>query len=104
MKTRNTACDPPLIKNSERAPINHVLERGSTVFGCLLDVRKALYTVWTDCLLYKLLFEFGIIQFSIYKSFINSKTFSSMVKANHKSQRADVACHQKPLYWCKRLA
>ena len=40
--------------------INHMLERGSKVFGCFLDVRKAFGTVYTHCQLYKLFFEFGI--------------------------------------------
>ena len=40
--------------------INHVLERGSKVFGCFLDVRKAFDTVWIDSLLFKLFSEFGI--------------------------------------------
>ena len=37
-----------------------MLERGSKVFGCFLDVRKAFDTVWIDGLLYKLCSEFGI--------------------------------------------
>ena len=40
--------------------INHMLERGSKVFGCFLDVRKAFDTVWIDGLLYKLFSEFGV--------------------------------------------
>ena len=40
--------------------INHMLERGSKVFGCFLDVCKAFYTVWIDGLLYKLFTELGI--------------------------------------------
>ena len=34
--------------------ISHMLERGSKVFGCFLDVRRALDTVWIDGLLYRL--------------------------------------------------
>ena len=37
-----------------------MLERGSKVFGCFLDVRKAFDTVWIDGLLYKLFSEFDI--------------------------------------------
>ena len=35
-------------------------ERGSKVFRCFLDVRKAFDTVWIDGLLFKLFSEFGI--------------------------------------------
>ena len=34
--------------------INHFVERGSKVFACFLDVRKAFDTVWIDSLLFKL--------------------------------------------------
>ena len=40
--------------------INHMLERGSKIFSCFLDVRKACNTVWIDGLLYKLFSEHGI--------------------------------------------
>ena len=40
--------------------INHMLERGSKVFKCFLDVRKAFETVWTDGLLFKLFSELGV--------------------------------------------
>ena len=40
--------------------INHMLEHGSKVFSCFLDVRKAFDTVWIDGLLFKLFSEFGI--------------------------------------------
>ena len=40
--------------------INHMLERGSKIFGCSLDVRKAFDTVWIDGLLYELYTELGI--------------------------------------------
>ena len=40
--------------------INHMLERGSKVFGCFLDVRKAFDTVCIDGLLFKLFSDLGI--------------------------------------------
>ena len=40
--------------------INHMPERGSKVFGCFPDVRKAFDTVWIDGLLFKLFSDLGI--------------------------------------------
>ena len=40
--------------------MNRMLERGSKVFGCFLDVRKAFDTVWIDRQLCKLFTEFDI--------------------------------------------
>ena len=40
--------------------INHMLERGSKVFSCFLDVRKAFDTVWIDGILYKVFSELGV--------------------------------------------
>ena len=40
--------------------INHMLERGSKIFSCFLDLRKAFETVWIDGLLFKLFTELGI--------------------------------------------
>ena len=40
--------------------INHILECGSKVFSCFLDVRKAFDTVWIDGLLFKLFSDLGI--------------------------------------------
>ena len=37
-----------------------MLERGSKVFSCFLDVRKAFDTVWIDGILYKLFCELSI--------------------------------------------
>ena len=37
-----------------------MLERGSKIFGCFLDVRKAFDMVWIDGLRYKLYTELGI--------------------------------------------
>ena len=39
---------------------NHMIECGSNVFTCFLDVCKAFDTVWIDRLLFKLFFEFEI--------------------------------------------
>ena len=40
--------------------INHMLERGSKIFTCFLDVRKAFDTVWIDGLMYKLFSDLGV--------------------------------------------
>ena len=40
--------------------INHMVERGSKVFSCFLDVCKAFNMVWIEGLLCKLFSEFGI--------------------------------------------
>ena len=48
------------IEASFTETINHMLERGSKIFSCLLDVRKAFDTVWIDGFLYKLFSELGI--------------------------------------------
>ena len=37
-----------------------MVERGSKTVGCFLDVQKAFDTVWIDCLLHKLFYEFDI--------------------------------------------
>ena len=37
-----------------------MLERGSKIFGCFLDFRKAFNTAWIAGLLYKLFTELGI--------------------------------------------
>ena len=37
-----------------------MIEQGSKVFSCFLDVRKAFDTIWIDGLLYKLYHELGI--------------------------------------------
>ena len=40
--------------------INHMLERGSKMLSCFLDVRKAFDTVWIDGLMYKLFSDLGV--------------------------------------------
>ena len=40
--------------------INHMLERGSKMFSCFLDVWKAFDTVWIDGLMYKLFSDLGV--------------------------------------------
>ena len=37
-----------------------MLERGSKMFSCFLDVRKAFDTVWIDGLMYKLFSDLGV--------------------------------------------
>ena len=40
--------------------INHILERGSKVFSCFLDVSKAFDTVWIDGSLFQSFSELGV--------------------------------------------
>ena len=40
--------------------INHMLERGSKMFSCFIDVRKAFDTIWINGLMYKLLSDLGV--------------------------------------------
>ena len=40
--------------------INHMLERGSKMFNCFLDVRKAFDTVWIDEFSHKLFSDSGV--------------------------------------------
>ena len=40
--------------------INHMLDRGSKMFSCFLNVRKAFDTVWIDGLMYKLFSDLGV--------------------------------------------
>ena len=40
--------------------INHMLERGSKMFSCFLDVRKAFDTVWIHGLMCKLFSDLGV--------------------------------------------
>ena len=55
--------------------ISYFVERGSKVFACFLDIRKAFDTVWIDGLFFKLFTELGIQgkMFSIVKA-LYSKT------------------------------
>ena len=40
--------------------INYMLKRGSKMFSCFLDVRKAFDTVWIDGLMYQLFSDLGV--------------------------------------------
>ena len=60
--------------------INHMLERGSKVLSCFLDVPKAFDTVWIDGLLFKLFSELGIKG----KMWLAIKDLSSTLMSKHK--------------------
>ena len=40
--------------------INYMLERGSKIISCFVDVRKAFDTVWIDGLMYQLFSDLGV--------------------------------------------
>ena len=49
-----------LMVDAQAYDINYMLEQGSKVFSCFLDVRKTFDMVWIDGLLFKLFTELGI--------------------------------------------
>ena len=72
--------------------INHILERGSKVFSCFLDVRKAFDTVWIDGILYKLFSELGIggRMWKVIKD-LYTNVKAQVLYAGHFSRKIDVS-------------
>ena len=66
--------------------INHFVERGSKVFACFLDVRKAFDTVWIDGRFFKLFSELkvqGKILSIVKTLYSNAQCFFFYFKAPH---------------------
>ena len=72
--------------------INHMLERGSKVFSCFSDVRKAFDTVWIDGILYKLFSELGIggIMWKVIKD-LYTNVKAQVLYAGSLSRKIDVS-------------
>ena len=72
--------------------INLMLERGSKVFGCFLNVRKAFDTVLIDDLLYKLFTEFdtrGRMRLAI--KYLYTEVTGQVLYSNTLSRKFDIS-------------